>query len=117
MTDLRERNEKLAGQIEGINAELAKKQKLLKDLQRAIKAEERRERTHNLCIMGGLVYKYFGDNISPEEFETILKNFKTTVAADTPLETETEVTYDEDNDEINDRDNDTIGSSRHTRDD
>ena len=30
------------------------------------------KRTHNLCGIGGLVYKYFGDDISPEEFKEML---------------------------------------------
>ena len=37
-----------------------------------IAEEERKKRTHNLCSVGGLVYKYFGDDISSEEFKEML---------------------------------------------
>lgn len=40
-----------------------------KKIQNLIAEEERKKRTHNLCCVGGLVYKYFGDDISPEEFK------------------------------------------------
>ena len=43
-----------------------------KKIQNLIAEEERKKRTHNLCCVGGLVYKYFGDNISPEEFKKML---------------------------------------------
>lgn len=43
-----------------------------KKIQNLIAEEERKKRTHNLCGIGGLVYKYFGDNISPEEFKEML---------------------------------------------
>jgi len=41
-------------------------------IQNLIAEEERKTRTHNLCCVGGLVYKYFGDDISPEEFKEML---------------------------------------------
>lgn len=34
--------------------------------------EERKIRTHNLCEVGGLVYKYFGENLTGEQFKAIL---------------------------------------------
>ena len=37
-----------------------------------IAAEERKERTHNLCEVGGLVYKYFGENLTGVQFKAIL---------------------------------------------
>ena len=37
-----------------------------------IAAEERKERTHNLCEVGGLVYKYFGENLTGVQFKEIL---------------------------------------------
>jgi len=43
-----------------------------KKIQNLIAEEERKKRTHNLCSIGGLVYKYFGDDISPEEFKEML---------------------------------------------
>ena len=43
-----------------------------KELVAKIAAEERKERTHNLCEVGGLVYKYFGENLTGEQFKAIL---------------------------------------------
>ncbi len=43
-----------------------------KKIQNQIAEEERKKRTHNLCCVGGLVYKYFGDDISPEKLKEIL---------------------------------------------
>lgn len=43
-----------------------------KKIQNQIAEEERKKRTHNLCCVGGLVYKYFGDDISPEKFKEML---------------------------------------------
>ena len=43
-----------------------------KELVAKIAAEERKERTHNLCEVGGLVYKYFGENLTGEQFKNIL---------------------------------------------
>ncbi len=43
-----------------------------KELVAKIAAEERKERTHNLCEMGGLVYKYFGENLTGVQFKAIL---------------------------------------------
>lgn len=41
-------------------------------LKAKIDAEERKARTHNLCQVGGLAYKYFGDDLSPDEFKVLL---------------------------------------------
>ena len=43
-----------------------------KDLAAKIANEERKIRTHNLCEVGGLVYKYFGENLTGEQFKEIL---------------------------------------------
>lgn len=43
-----------------------------REIQDLIAEEERKKRTHNLCSVGGLVYKYFGDDISSEEFKEML---------------------------------------------
>ena len=43
-----------------------------KDLAAKIANEERKIRTHNLCEVGGLVYKYFGENLTGEQFNTLL---------------------------------------------
>ena len=45
-----------------------KRQKVLQE----IKEKERAARTHTLCGLGGLVLKYFGEGISPEEFQELL---------------------------------------------
>lgn len=41
-------------------------------LKAKIEGEERKVRTHNLCQVGGLAYKYFGDDLSPNEFKELL---------------------------------------------
>lgn len=43
-----------------------------KKLAARIAAEERKERTYHLCEVGGLVYKYFGENLTGEQFKEIL---------------------------------------------
>lgn len=53
-------------------SELKKLEEKRKKIQNLIAEEERKKRTHNLCGIGGLVYKYFGDDISPEEFKEML---------------------------------------------
>lgn len=45
-----------------------KRQKVLQE----IREKERAARTHTLCSLGGLVLKYFGEEISPEEFQILL---------------------------------------------
>ena len=45
-----------------------KRQKVLQE----IREKERAARTHTLCGLGGLVLKYFGEGISPDEFQTLL---------------------------------------------
>ena len=51
---------------------LSKLENFRKELVARIAAEERKERTHNLCEVGGLVYKYFGENLTGEQFKNIL---------------------------------------------
>lgn len=51
---------------------LSKIETTRKELVAKIAAEERKERTHNLCEVGGLVYKYFGENLTGEQFKGIL---------------------------------------------
>lgn len=53
-------------------SELKRLEEKRKKVQNLIAEEERKKRTHNLCSVGGLVYKYFGDDISPEEFKGML---------------------------------------------
>lgn len=51
---------------------LSKIESSRKELVAKIAAEERKERTHNLCEVGGLVYKYFGENLTGVQFKAIL---------------------------------------------
>ena len=41
-------------------------------LKAKIDTEEHKVRTHNLCQVGGLAYKYFGDDLLPDEFKELL---------------------------------------------
>ena len=51
---------------------LSKIESSRKELAAKIANEERKIRTHNLCEVGGLVYKYFGENLTGEQFKEIL---------------------------------------------
>ena len=51
---------------------LSKIESSRKELAARIASEERKIRTHNLCEVGGLVYKYFGENLTGEQFKEIL---------------------------------------------
>jgi|GEM_PF-1183067 hypothetical protein len=53
-------------------AALSKLEESRNALKAKIEAEERKARTHNLCQVGGLAYKYFGDDLSPDEFKELL---------------------------------------------
>ena len=53
-------------------AKLDKLEKSRAELRERIKKEEEKVRTHHLCGIGGLVYKYFGENLTPQEFKEIL---------------------------------------------
>ena len=66
---------KLARYDERATEEQTKLDKLEKsraELRERIKKEEEKVRTHHLCGIGGLVYKYFGENLTPQEFKEIL---------------------------------------------
>lgn len=66
---------KLARYDERATEEQAKLDKLEKsraELRERIKKEEEKFRTHHLCGIGRLVYKYFGENLTPQEFKEIL---------------------------------------------
>lgn len=52
--------------------ELIRLEEKRKKVQNLISEEERKKRTHNLCGIGGIVYKYFGENLTPEEFKDML---------------------------------------------
>ena len=73
--DLGKMKEKLARLNErskSAEEELKRLEEKRKKIQNSIAEEERKKRTHNLCGIGGLVYKYFGDDISQEEFKEML---------------------------------------------
>ena len=53
-------------------AALSKLEESRNALKAKIDAEERKARTHNLCQVGGLAYKYFGDDLTPDEFKELL---------------------------------------------
>lgn len=74
-TDVGKMKESLARlneRAKSAEAELKRLEEKRKKIQNSIAEEERKKRTHNLCGIGGLVYKYFGDDISPEEFKEML---------------------------------------------
>lgn len=72
LDELKARNEKLSASLADINEDLQKKQHALNIIQKQIADEERKVRTHNLCQVGGLAYKYFGDDMTPDEFKELL---------------------------------------------
>ncbi len=65
--DVGEMKEKLARLNERTKSaedELKRLEERRKKVQNLIAEEERKKRTHNLCDIGGLVYKYFSRRIS-----------------------------------------------------
>ena len=69
---MKEKLARLNERSKSAEAELKRLEEKRKKIQNSIADEERKKRTHNLCWIGGLVYKYFGDDISPEEFKEML---------------------------------------------
>ena len=69
---MKEKLMRLNERTKSTEAELKRLEEKRKKIQNSIAEEERKKRTHNLCGIGGLVYKYFGDDISPEEFKEML---------------------------------------------
>lgn len=69
---MKEKLARLNERSKSAEAELKRLEEKCKKIQNSIAEEERKKRTHNLCGIGGLVYKYFGDDISPEEFKEML---------------------------------------------
>ena len=70
--EMKERLARLNERTKSAESELKRLEEKRKKVQNLIAEEERKKRTHNLCGIGGLVYKYFGDDISPEEFKEML---------------------------------------------
>ncbi len=69
---MKEKLARLNERAKSAEEELKRLEEKRKKVQNQIAEEERKKRTHNLCSVGGLVYKYFGDDISPEEFKGML---------------------------------------------
>ena len=69
---MKEKLARLNERSKSAEEELKRLQTKRKKIQNSIAEEERKKRTHNLCGIGGLVYKYFGDDLSPEEFKEML---------------------------------------------
>ena len=69
---MQEKLARLNERTKSTEAELKRLEEKRKKIQNSIAEEERKKRTHNLCGIGGLVYKYFGDDISQEEFNEML---------------------------------------------
>ncbi len=69
---MKEKLARLNERAKSAEDELKKLEEKRKKIQNSIAEEERKKRTHNLCGIGGLVYKYFGDDISQEEFKGML---------------------------------------------
>lgn len=72
VTTMQEKLARLNERTKSTEAELKRLEEKRKKIQNSIAEEERKKRTHNLCGIGGLVYKYFGDDISQEEFKEML---------------------------------------------
>ncbi len=72
VTKMKESLARLNERAKSTESELKRLEEKRKKVQNLIAEEERKKRTHNLCSVGGLVYKYFGDDISPEEFKGML---------------------------------------------
>lgn len=69
---MKEKLARLNERAKSTESELKRLEDKRKKIQNQIAEEERKKRTHNLCCVGGLAYKYFGDDISPEEFKEML---------------------------------------------
>ncbi len=70
--EMRGRLARLNERAKSAESELKILEEKRKKVQNLIAEEERKKRTHNLCCVGGLVYNYFGEDISPEEFKEML---------------------------------------------
>ena len=69
---MKEKLARLNERSKSAEEELKRLEEKRKKIQNSIAEAERKKRTHNLCGIGGLVYKYFGDDISQEEFKEML---------------------------------------------
>lgn len=69
---MKERLARLNERTKSAESDLKKLEARRKKMQDLIADEERKKRTHNLCGIGGLVYKYFGEDLTPDGFKEIL---------------------------------------------
>lgn len=72
VTTMQEKLARLNERTKSTETELKRLEEKRKKIKNSIAEEERKKRTNNLCSVGCLVYKYFGDDISPEEFKEML---------------------------------------------
>ncbi|MCM1330926.1 MAG: DUF3847 domain-containing protein [Ruminococcus sp.] len=72
VAEMQSRLARLNERAKSAENELKKLEEKRRKMQNLISAEERKKRTHNLCEIGGLVYKYFGENLAPNEFKKML---------------------------------------------
>lgn len=72
VAEMQSRLARLNERAKSAENELKKLEEKRKKMQNLISAEERKKRTHNLCEIGGLVYKYFGENLALDEFKEML---------------------------------------------
>ena len=72
VNEMKERLARLNERAKSAESDLKKLEARRKKMQDLIADEERKKRTHNLCGIGGLVYKYFGEDLTPDEFKEIL---------------------------------------------
>ncbi len=70
--EMRDKLARLNERAKSTEEELKRLEDKRKKIQNQIAEEERKKRTHNLCCVRGLVYKYFGDDISHDEFKEML---------------------------------------------
>ncbi len=70
--EMRGRLARLNERAKSAESELKRLEEKRKKVQNLIAEEDRKKRTHNLCGIGGLVYKYFGENLNLDEFKEIL---------------------------------------------
>lgn len=72
VTKMKEILVRLNERTKSAETELKRREEKHKKVQNLIAKEERKKRTHNLCGIGGLVCKYFGENLTLEEFKEML---------------------------------------------
>ena len=80
------RLEKAAKKKASMKAEMESADKEFREIETAIAAEKKRIRNENLIKLGEIVCRYYGEDITAESFEEILKKER-----NTPIENKQEV--------------------------